>query len=642
MLTGSVVISSVFFEQKIHLGGSSGDPVYRNTITPTRFPQPPAFGTQFVKSVSIQSAVVSADFNMKNLPTGVFVEWDTTTNYGSATGAFPLDFDFFVRRDITVSNLAPGTVHYLRVVATNSAGATYGNDLTLATLAPATVITLPADNRKTTSAVLNASVTVNGLATAAYFEWGATTNYDRSTALQNLGSPSLVTNISALLTGLTPQTTYHGRAVAFAAGITNLGGDVLFTTTPPPTNLVVTNLVTDDVRGAIKRGGSVTFACDGVVVLSNEMQIANDVSIDASGHAITFSGSNVTRIFTVQPGVLFAITNLTLANGRSTNGGAIYNEGTLVAQDCRFLSNAVVGVNGVRGTNGLDGTNSTSFPAVTPGTPGGPGGNAQNVAGGAILNSGALNLWKCLFLGNQAMAGTGGQGGIGGAGGNQLPCCRGQARDGGTGGVGGVGGSAIGGSIANFGILSLNLCTFSNSLLVGGTGGQGGTGGFPGQAFSLTTSYGGTGGLGGPALGGAIFTIGNSFISNSLFVANSGFGGDGGDGGAAAANHFYTFPGGGTNGTTANGGGIYNGNDCIIANCSFAMNAVTGGTGGLWWYAVPFSNGGDGFGGGLASTGNCQAVNLTLVGPVTSLATMERMGIVSAGPSPTPAAFFKS
>src|SRR5512144_1924350 len=53
--------------------------------------------------------------------------------------------------------------------------------------------------------------------------------------------------------------------------------------TEAPTNLVVTNLSMNGVRAAIEQGGTITFACDGVLALSNQLDIANDVVLDASG-----------------------------------------------------------------------------------------------------------------------------------------------------------------------------------------------------------------------------------------------------------------------------------------------------------------------------------------------------------------------
>ncbi|HEY0551974.1 MAG TPA: hypothetical protein VGF13_20385, partial [Verrucomicrobiae bacterium] len=478
VLTGSVVIASAGFSLDAYLGSGNWS-YYANTITPTRNPQPPSLGTQFVSSVSIQSAVISADIDARNLSSGLFVQWGTTTNYSFITGSLSANFDYLVRRDITVSNLAPGTTYHFRVGATNIAGTNYGNDIVATTLSPATVVTLPASNRKTTSATLNATVSINGLAATNYFEWGPTASYGQITSLQNLGSPVTVTNIAAPITGLSPQTTYNYRAVVFSAGVTNLGSNVVFITPPPPTNLVVTNLATDDVRGVIERGGSVIFACDGVLVLSNQIEIANDVSLDASGHSITFSGGNTSRIFSVSSGAFLVMTNLTLAHGLATDaGGALHSQGIVSAYDCRFISNAIVATAGIAGTNGLDGTNSPVQSQNTPGRPGGAGGDGLNAAGGAIFSSGSLTLTRCLFATNAALGGKGGAGEMGGRGGQSSIFNPLYHQPGGSGGNGGAGGKAQGGAVASFGLLRIDGCTFSNSVAPGGIGGKAGAGGF--------------------------------------------------------------------------------------------------------------------------------------------------------------------
>ncbi len=606
MLTGSVVVSSIFFEQVgQHFGAGSLAPDYRNTITATRVPQPASLGTQFVSSVAISSAIVTLDIDARNLSTGTFVQWGTTTNYGSASGAAFVNFDYFVRRDITVSNLAPGTTYHLRVVATNSAGVTSGHDLTLTTLSPATVVTLPASNRKTNSATLNAAASINGLLATGYFEWGTTTGYGQTTSLQNLGSPITVTNFSAPITGLSPQTTYHYRAVVFSAGVTNLGSNVVFITPPPPTNLVVTNLATDDVRGAIERGGSVTFATDGVLTLSNQIEIANDVSLDAGGHSITFSGGNTSRIFSVSSGAFLVMTNLTLAHGRATDaGGALHSQGTVSAYDCRFLSNAIVAAAGIAGTNGLDGTNSPVQSQNTPGRPAGSGSDGLNAAGGAIFSSGSLTLTRCLFATNAALGGKGGAGGMGGRGGQSSPSNPLYHQPGGLGGNGGAGGKAQGGAVASFGPLRIDGCTFSNSLATGGIGGQAGSGGFQ-QSAPPTFSFNGpngTGGTGGLVLGGAVWSLGQTFLSNSVFTGNSALGGNGGGGGVPFGPTWLGECG------PATGGAAYISNG-ILVNCTFATNSARGGSIGN---GFGYINGGNATGGALAGAGFLQALNLTL------------------------------
>ena len=608
MLTGSVVITSMFIEQiGNHHGAGSLAPHYRNTVTPTKFPQPALLGTQFVSSVTISSAVVTLDIDARNLSTGTFVQWGTTTNYGSASGATFVNFDYFVRRGITISNLAPGTTYHFRVVATNSAGVTTGNDLAVTTLAPATVVTLPASHRRATSATLNAAASINGLATTGYFEWGATTSYGQVTPLQNLGSATAVTNVSEPITGLNSEAAYNYRAVVFSAGLTNFGSNVVFMTTPPPTNLVVTNLATDDVRGALERGGSVTFACDGVLVLSNQIAIANDVSLDASGRAITFSGANTTRVFSVSPGITMAMTNITLGNGRSaSSGGAIYNEGTVLAYGCRFISNMVIGAAGIPGTNGLAGTNNPNPALITPGTPGNPGSDGQDVLGGAIYNSGDLNLWRCLFVTNAALGGAGGAGGMGGRGGQSSISNPQYAQPGGAGGNGGAGGDAYGGAIASIGLVRIDGCTFSNSFSGNGTGGKAGAGGL--QAYLVGGFYNGpsgTGGTGGLVLGGALYNMGPTYLSNSVFTGNSAFGGNGGDGAVPVYPAWLGQCG------PSMGGAAYVSSNGILVNCTFVTNSVRGGSIGNGFGYV---NGGNATGGALTGAGSLQVINSTFHG----------------------------
>lgn len=418
-LSGSVVISDFSFQ---YLGPSSSGvaPFWANGIQATRLPQPALLAAQFVTNVLQHSALVIADINARNLSSGVLVQWGSTTNYGFSSGVTNLNFDYAVRCPVVVSNLAPHTLFHLRVVVTNSAGTTYGDDLVVTT--PTSVATLPASDLTANSATLNALAFLDGVATSGFFEWGLTTNYDQSTASQGVGAGSGATNFSAAISGLSPNTTYHVRAVTYALGFTNRAADVLFTTRRIPTNTTITNLASQDVRGAIERGGTITFAYDGVVSVSNQFDLTTDAVIDASGRSITFDGNGATRLFAIHSGVTLALTNVLLTNGRSTNGGAIYNDGgTLIAEGCRFVSNCVIGLSGA---NGIPGTNAeiTATPAdLKPGQAGGDGMPGGDAYGGGIYNRGSATFRNCIFLGNTARGGSGGQGGEGGDGGWSPP-----------------------------------------------------------------------------------------------------------------------------------------------------------------------------------------------------------------------------
>ncbi len=84
-----------------------------------------------------------------------------------------------------------------------------------------------------TTATLLATVTPNGAATTVSFEYGTTTAYGSSTTSQAIGNGNSPVPVNIDLTGLTPGTTYHFRAVATNSQGTTAGPDATFVTTSP-------------------------------------------------------------------------------------------------------------------------------------------------------------------------------------------------------------------------------------------------------------------------------------------------------------------------------------------------------------------------------------------------------------------------
>ncbi len=80
---------------------------------------------------------------------------------------------------------------------------------------------------------------------------------------------------------------------------------------------------------ALAGGGTVTFSCSGTIILTAEITIAADTTIDGSGQTVTISGNHAVRVFTVNSGVTLNLNKLTVANGNaaSGDGGGIYNCG---------------------------------------------------------------------------------------------------------------------------------------------------------------------------------------------------------------------------------------------------------------------------------------------------------------------------
>jgi hypothetical protein len=102
--------------------------------------------------------------------------------------------------------------------------------------APAAV-TEPASLISQSGATLNGSDTPNSAnanATTGWFEWGTTTAYGNVTAAQALGTGAAGVAISQGITGLTPNTTYHFRAVGQNETDTVYGADLSFSTPALP------------------------------------------------------------------------------------------------------------------------------------------------------------------------------------------------------------------------------------------------------------------------------------------------------------------------------------------------------------------------------------------------------------------------
>ena len=328
----------------------------------------------------------------------------------------------------------------------------------------------------------------------------------------------------------------------------------------------VVNPTEADLRAALAGGGTVTFACDGTILLTSTLTITNATAVDASGHSVTISGNNTVRVFTVTNSVTLSLMNLRVANGlaagtngaagvdgSTAQGGGVYvNGGTLLAANCQFVANAALGGNG--------GANYSSN-----------GGNGGAAFGGAIdVNGGALGITNCQFYGNVVNGGTGGQ------------------SDGGF--SAGAGGESCGGAI-HFGASAVFLqgCRFETNQSIGGVPGitpgffgppGGGFGGavcqnggsatmnncvFVGNAGSSASPLSSLNGSGGPALGGAVYSDAQLALAGGTFTSNNVVGGRAGLHNGA--------PG------LARGGAVYSIGPLLLANCVLGQNSTLGAIG---------------------------------------------------------------
>ena len=451
---------------------------------------------------------------------------------------------------------------------------------------PPVVWTGPATVISPHSARLTGTVNPNGVLSYAtnIFQWGTTTNYGNyvGAGIHHGVDPQPV---EAYLWNLPVSTTFHYRFVSFNEWGGSFGEDRTFETPAA----MVTNCTDANLRAALARGGTVTFLCDGVIALTNTININTNTVLDATGHAIVISGSNAVRLFVARYDVAFTLKHLALADGFAAGadattsgydggagfGGALTTGGTLIAVDCNFVRNRAAGGHG---------------PINYPNR-GGAG------AGGAIYGGGDIRLTNVTFFGNEAQ---------GGRGGTSL---------GGDPAQGGSGGDSLGGAIhMGWGFFTADNVRFEANRARPGEPGLGPTLGTSGSAVGgalyfgtcwvqiatcrFTSNLSGFGTRGGTARGGAIFQYGSTLqMVNTLLDGNQVVGGAG-----------DTEQGPYSSGI-GQGGALYrSGAPATIVGCTFVNNVAQGGPAGTGYRA------GSGYGGGIYANAYSRVTNSTFCG----------------------------
>jgi hypothetical protein len=180
------------------------------------------------------SATLNGSVDPHGLTTTVYFQYGTTTSYGLTSATQSKTGNTYQNVAANINSLTASTTYHFRIVASNSAGTTYGADRTFTTLSatgPPVTATNPATDILTNSATLNGSVNPHGLTTTVYFQYGTTTSYGHTSASQSK-SGNAYQNVSANISGLLASTTYHFRIVGTNSSGTRYGTDKTFTTQP--------------------------------------------------------------------------------------------------------------------------------------------------------------------------------------------------------------------------------------------------------------------------------------------------------------------------------------------------------------------------------------------------------------------------
>jgi len=181
------------------------------------------------------SASVGGTVDPSGSSTGWWVEYGTSTSYGSRTdtqsaGAGASQVGVSVR----LTGLRAGVTYHFRLVASNAIGTGRGGDRSFRTDPAASVSTGGVDGVTVSSARLGGSVNPHGRGTAAWFEYGTTSALGTRTTDQDAGFGTSSTKIFAQVTSLQPGTRYYYRIAARSDAGTVVGQTRSFTTSAGP------------------------------------------------------------------------------------------------------------------------------------------------------------------------------------------------------------------------------------------------------------------------------------------------------------------------------------------------------------------------------------------------------------------------
>ena len=367
-------------------------------------PTVPTATTNAASSVTATGATLSGTVSSNGASTTVTFDYGLTAAYGSSATATasPLAAGASATAvSAAIAGLSCNTTYHFRVKGVNSVGTTNGSDLTFTTPCLPTATTDSSASVTTSGATLNGTVSSNGGSTTVTFDYGTTIAYGSSitASASPLAAGASGTAVSAALTGLSCNTTYHFRVKAVnGAGTTN-GSDLTFTTSacpvfctqPSNTPLGLTLTCVCDTFGRASLNPSTIFGGNWSVSTSDTTGILPSI-INSGYLRLTNNTGNNAKAATV-PGIFPAAGNYISVEFRhyAYNGSNPGADGVAVT----LSDNSIPAVPG--GFGGSLGYAQRNDGVLPPGFAGGwvgialdEWGNYQNPTEGRVLGSGFI------------------------------------------------------------------------------------------------------------------------------------------------------------------------------------------------------------------------------------------------------------
>jgi len=202
----------------------------------------PSSTAGYVVSTTATSATLSSGLYPNGLSSSYHWEYGPNSSYGleSADGSVDASADLSTTTS-ELTNLSPDTTYHYREVANNADGSVYGYDFSFTTASATPSISNDAAiNITDNSAVLTGVVDAAGATGVSYhFVYGPTSAYGETSSVSAIGGDA-PTDVSAVITGLAPASTYHFTLVVTSGGESVSYFDQTLTTAPAPTTTTTT------------------------------------------------------------------------------------------------------------------------------------------------------------------------------------------------------------------------------------------------------------------------------------------------------------------------------------------------------------------------------------------------------------------
>ena len=195
--------------------------------------------TEPATGITKDEATLHASFTGNGELTHYHFDWGVTPGYGNETAVESSSGTGPTHISALLTGLDPLSTYYFRVVATNGAGTSRGEQMEFTTLpGPPTVSNERVGEVKTDVATLAGQINPNGVDTTYHFEYVDQASFEESgyasashvpTPDSDIGTNAAI--VSRQVGGLKAATTYHFRIVAESkAGGSAMGEDKTFTT----------------------------------------------------------------------------------------------------------------------------------------------------------------------------------------------------------------------------------------------------------------------------------------------------------------------------------------------------------------------------------------------------------------------------